>query len=274
MSKPKTIYIKYIGIALLCFVVFLLIPSKMKEESRPRNFHEIKEGGKLKVATEYNSIGFFADGDTISGFYYELINAFANAQQLEVEVIPVMSFEERMNGLHNGSYDIVASSIPLTLSKDSSYLLSKPLIKSKQILVQRKPAAANDSLYINSQIDLAGKTLYLIKGSPAINRIYNMSNEIGDTIYINEMGKYGQEQLIAMVAHGDIDYAVCNEDIAKTSLEDFPQIDISTDIGFNQFYSWAVDSSATELLDSLNHWIINYTQQKEFDALYKKYFPQ
>ena len=272
MAKSKAFYIKYIGIALVCFIVFLLIPSKKKDEVHYRDFQEIQESGLLKVATEYNSIGFFADQDTVSGFYYDLINAFANDQNLKVEILPIMSHEERMKGLYNGDFDIIASNIPLTINNDSLYILSKPLIRSKLILVQRKPTTDDDSLFIKSQIDLAGKTLHVVKGSPVKDRINNMSNEIGDTIYIDEIDKYGQEQLIALVAHGNIDYAVCNEDIAKAALDSFPQIDINTDISFNQYYSWAVNSHAPILLDTLNNWLLNLTKSKQYQELYKKYY--
>ncbi len=103
--------------------------------------------------------------------------------------------------------------------------------------MQRK-VGENDSLAIRSQLDLAGKTLNVVKGSPSILRIRNLSNEIGDTIYVNEIEKYGSEQLIAMVAHGDIDYAVCDEGIARMAVDSLPQLDINTAISFTQFYSW------------------------------------
>ena len=73
-------------------------------------------------------------------------------------------------------------------------------------------------MYIHSQLELARKTLHVVKGSPVLLRIHNLSNEIGDTIYIQEVEKYGPEQLLAMVAHGDIDYTVCDESIAQASI--------------------------------------------------------
>ena len=87
------------------------------------------------------------------------------------------------------------------------------------MLVQRKPVSEYDSLFIKNQLDLAGRTLHVVKGSPSILRIRNLGNEIGDTIYTNEVEKYGSEQLIAMVAHGDIDYVVCDESIARTAAD-------------------------------------------------------
>ena len=93
---------------------------------------------------------------------------------------------------------------------------------------------------------------------PSILRIRNLGNEIGDTIYVEEIEKYGSEQLIALVAHGDIDYAVCDESIARTAADSIPQIDINTAISFTQFYSWGVSKQSPILLDSLNTcWIVS-----------------
>ena len=143
---------------------------------------------------------------------------------------------------------------------------------NKQVLVQRKATVENDSLYIRSQLDLAQKTLHVIKGSPSILRIQNLGNEIGDTIYIKEIEKYGPEQLISLVAHGDINYAVCDESIAQAAADSLPQIDINTAISFTQFYSWAVSKQSPVLLDSLNAWLDRFQKEEEYQKIYKKYY--
>ena len=166
----------------------------------------------------------------------------------------------------------MANSTVVTTEYIDSLLFTRPIILNKQVLVQRKPEKENDSLYIHSQLELARKTLHLVKNSPAILRIHNLSNEIGDTIYIKEVEKYGQEQLLAMVAHGDIDYAVCDESIAQASINDFPQLDIETAISFSQFYSWGVSKRSPILLDSLNSWLNDYVKTPAFKLLRKKYY--
>ena len=201
LLRPK--YLKYVVLGLISALVVTCWPRKEKPKGHPRDYAEIKESGILHAATEYNSISFYVDGDTVSGFHYELIEAFARDKGLQVQVSPVMSFNQRLEGLANGTYDVVAYGIPATSELKDSLLLTSPIILSKQVLVQRK-VGENDSLAIRSQLDLAGKTLNVVKGSPSILRIRNLSNEIGDTIYVNEIEKYGSEQLIAMVAHGDI----------------------------------------------------------------------
>lgn len=274
MNLPNNKYIKLAGLGITIAILLLLIlwPPHKKPVGHPRDYAEIMKEGILHAATEYNSISFYVDGDTVSGFHYELIEAFARDKGLQAQVSPVMSFNERIEGLNNGTYDVIAYSILATSELKDSLLLTSPIILSKQVLIQRKAGKDNDSLYIKSQLDLAGKTLHVVKGSPSIQRIQNLGNEIGDTIYIKEIEKYGSEQLISLVAHGNIDYAVCDESIAEIAVDSFPQLDINTAISFTQFYSWAVSKQSPVLLDSLNSWLSRFRKGEEYERIYQKYY--
>lgn len=273
MKPIKRNYLKYLLLGVICFLVLWLWPQKKeKENGHPRDYVEIIASGILHAATEYNSISFYVDGDTVTGFHYELIEAFARDKGIQAQVSPVMSFGQRLQGLETGKYDVIAYGILVTSELKDSLLLTSPIILSKQVLVQRKPVSEHDSLFVKNQLDLAGRTLHVVKGSPSILRIRNLGNEIGDTIYTNEVEKYGSEQLIAMVAHGDIDYAVCDESIARAAADSLPQLDISTDISFTQFYSWGVSKQSPVLLDSLNSWLTKFREGKEYKEIYRKYY--
>lgn len=270
----KKLFRYLVPVVIVLALLFSLRNCEKKEKpvGHPRDYAAIAKEGILRVATEYNSISFYVDGDTVSGFHYELIEAFARDKGLKVEVNPLMSFEERLKGLSEGQYDVIAYGILATSELKDSLLLTSPIVLNKQVLVQRKENSENDSLYIRSQLDLARRTLHVVKGSPSILRIRNLGNEIGDTIYIQEIEKYGDEQLIALVAHGDIDYAVCDESIAEAAADSLPQIDINTAISFTQFYSWAVSKQSPVLLDSLNTWLDKFQKEKEYRKIYQKYY--
>lgn len=265
-------YLKYLVLGLISALVVTYWPRKEKEKGRPRDYAEIVASGILRAATEYNSISFYVDGDTVTGFHYELIEAFAHNKGLQTKVSPVMGFDKRLEGLSDGTYDVIAYGLLATSELKDSLLLTEPIILSKQVLVQLKATDENDSLFIKSQLDLAGKTLHVVKGSPAILRIRNLGSEIGDTIYVKEIEKYGSEQLISLVAHNDIDYAVCDESIARAAIDSLPQLDINTDISFTQFYSWGVSKQSPVLLDSLNAWLSAYRQGEEYRKIYRKYY--
>lgn len=255
----------------LSAVFFHSQPDHMPSPS-PRSYQEIVESGVLRAVTEYNSISYHAQEDTISGLHYELLQAFARSKGLKAEITPEMSIEKRLEGIQNGTYDILANNVLINSDRKDSMLFTQAILLGRQILVQRKPTNENDSSYIDSLLKLAQKTIHVVKESPSILRIQNLSNEIGDTIYIEEVEKYGQEQLLAMVANADIDYTICDESIALTVIKDMPQLDIKTAISFTQFYSWGVNKENNILLDTLNVWLEAYKQTPEFQRLLKKYY--
>lgn len=277
-TQPRLRILRYMVPVIIVSAIIFIARSCGKEEKtitgHPRDYADIVQEGLLRVATEYNSISFHVDGDSISGFHYELIKAFAHDKGLQVKITPMMSFEERLKGLNEGHYDIIACDIPATSILKDSLLLTSPIVLNRQVLVQRKKKEEDDSLYIRTQLDLAQRTLHVVKGSPSILRIQNLGNEIGDTIYIKEIEKYGSEQLISMVAHEDIDYAVCDESIARAAADSLPQIDIHTAVSFTQFYSWAVSKQSPALLDSLNAWLSVFRQSKEYQKIYKEYYKE
>ena len=275
VTRPKIRLLRYlipVIIVLALLFCFRRCDNQQKQPLPPRDYADIIREGVVRVATEYNSISFYVDGDTVAVFNYELIQAFGRDKGLRVDISPYMSFEDRLRGLSEDRYDVIAYGILATSKLKDSLLLTSPIVLNKQVLVQRKATVENDSLYIRSQLDLAQKTLHVIKGSPSILRIQNLGNEIGDTIYIKEIEKYGPEQLISLVAHGDIDYAVCDESIAQAAADSLPQIDINTAISFTQFYSWAVSKQSPVLLDSLNAWLDRFQKEEEYQKIYKKYY--
>ncbi len=279
---------------LLTLVLMLLIPDGKREKPKgsPRDYAEIAESDTLRAVTEYNTLSFHVKADSLSGFYYELVKAFARDHGLQLSITPEMSFHKRLEGLSNGKYDLIAYGMLATSELKDSLLLTTPIVLNRQVLVQRKPmplpadstsqlkmepiaphaVAPDSSRYVKSQLDLAGKTLHIVKGSPSILRIHHLASEIADTIYIKEVERYGQEQLISMVAHGDIDYAVCDESIARLAADSLTQIDIRTAISFTQFYAWGVSKKSPTLRDSLNNWLNTFKEGDEYKRIYRKYF--
>jgi ABC-type amino acid transport substrate-binding protein len=271
--QPHTV-LRYFALCLLASTLaMLLVRRPAAPPTLLRDYADIDTARTLRAVTDYNAIAFYADTDSLAGFHYELAGAFARHHGWTLSMTPAMTFRQRLEGIVDGRYDLIANGIPVTDRLRDTLLFTRPIVLTKQVLVQRRPATpADDTLYIKSQLDLAGRTLYVVKGSPALLRISNLSNEIGDTIYVRQMGDYGAEQLIALVAHGDIDYAVCDENIARAALDSLPQLDIDTDISFTQFYAWAVGRHAPALRDSINTWLDTYLQSRDYRRLYAKYF--
>lgn len=266
--KANKVYRYLLPTALVTGIVIILFARKPSVvETSPRDYDSIAREGTLRVTIERNSVSFHAEEDTFSGFDYTLIHAFAKSKGLKLEIIPEMSHERRVRGLEKGRYDIIACGMIVNQALKDSLLFTSPLALDRLVLVRRKADSAN----VKSPLDLAKHTLHVVKGSPATLRIRNLEEEIGDTIRIEETTRCGQERLMSLVAHGDIDFAVCDESIAQAALDSFPTLSVNTPLGFTQFYAWAVSKKSPALLDSLNTWIKVFKDTKEYKELLRKY---
>lgn len=271
MKSRKLLVVYIILLVCILIVMFRLWPYK-KEPVAPRDYPEIKEEGILRMVTEYNQSGYYIAGDTIEGFQYELSQAIAALSGLEVQTQLEMSLAESFRELSDNQCDVIARNIPITSEIKENHLFTEPIVFNKQVLVQRTKEANNGIQPIRNQLDLAQKTLYIPKNSPALLRLQNLAHEIGDTIYVKEDELYSSEQLAIMVAKGDINYAVCDQQIARLSKENLPEIDIDTDISFTQLQSWAVRKDSPILLDSLNSWLSQIKKSGLYDQIYKRYY--
>ena len=141
-TRPKLRLFRYLIPVILVLAILFSVRQCGKEEKpsgHPRDYAAIAKEGILRVATEYNSISFYVDGDTISGFHYELIEAFARDKGLEARITPIMSFDERLKGLSEGHYDVIAFGILATSALKDSLLLTSPIVLNKQVLSTRRP---------------------------------------------------------------------------------------------------------------------------------------
>ena len=244
---------------------------KRNTNAPTRDYQEIINSGNLNVVTDYNSFGYFVSGDTIDGFQYEMIKRLENDWGIKVNIFLENRLDDNLYGLNKGVYDIVARNIPINSELKENFGFTQVIVRNKQVLVQRKPEY-NDSIPpIRQHLDLAKKQITVSENSPAILRLQNLSDEIGDTIFVKQNPTYGEEQLVMMVASGDIDYTVCSEIVARNLAKEFPEIDIDTDISFTQLESWAVRKESPTLLDSLNNWLSKLVNSEEFNKKLKEF---
>lgn len=239
-----------------------------------RDYTEVKQEGVLRMVTEYNQSGYFISDQVLQGFQYELSREIAKLAGVEVQVHLEMSLDKSFEGLNKNLYDVVARNIPITSELKEEYLFLEPIVLNKQVLVQRKPAHKTDRRLLRNQLELGKKTLYVPQNSPALQRLSNLQHEIGDTIHVVQDPLYSSEQLIIRVARGEIDYAVCDQQIAQIAQKQFPEIDTQTDISFTQLQAWVVRKNAPILGDSLNAWLQQIRDNGTYNRIYKHYYLQ
>jgi membrane-bound lytic murein transglycosylase MltF len=274
MIAKKQLY-SYVILLVIVVIAMIMIRNSLTSKAEPKelnDYNEIIEKGEMNVVTDYNTIGYFVSGDTVQGFQYEMINALMKAWDIHINIFLENNLQDNLNGLQEGRYDLVARSIPVNSELKDSFNFTEPLILNKLVLVQRKSQFNDSTQPLRQHLELAKKTIHVSEGSPSILRLNNLSHEIGDTIFVIENLTYEAEQLVMMVASGEIEYTVCDEKVAIQLSEKLPEIDIETDISFTQIESWAVRIDCPILLDSVNSWLIRFKETREFKNLIAKYY--
>ena len=243
------------------------------------DLNEFRERGKIIAVTDFNSTNYFIYKGEPMGFHFELLKSFSDYVGLNLEIITENDIKKSISMLNSGEADILAVDLSTSSSREKVIRFTEPISQTRQVLIQRKPnrwnSMTNDEIektLIRNQLDLAGKTVYVQVGSSAFGSLKNLEDEIGDTISIIEV-PYEAEELITLVARREIDYAVCDENIAVVNSGYYPVIDVGTPVSFSQNLAWGVRKvKSDKLASSLNGWILSFKKSSTYALLYAKYF--
>lgn len=262
-----------IGIAFIAFIVLVVAfwgfhQSKNKVHDLPG----ILKSGRLSVLTDSSSIGFSVKGDTVSGFQYEIVKAFADTLGVELVISEKNDLKACMDGIRTGDYDIIANLVPVTTEWGKNASFTIPFFTSREVLVQRIESESSKSNYIKKQNELANDTIYIPVNSPFKMRLNHLSNEIAEPIHILEMKNKSSEQMVRLVSRGKIRFTICNEQFAQKLKLKFPNIDVSLPIGFAQQQAWVVHPNSPQLLEKLNEFLDDFIGSSAYWNIYRKYY--
>ncbi|MDD2514543.1 MAG: transporter substrate-binding domain-containing protein [Proteiniphilum sp.] len=272
LQKRLQLYLVLLVVAGGAMIMLYHLIGRQTQTPLVRDYSEILASGEMNVVTDYNSIGYYVSGDTAAGFQLEMMRALEQEWGIKVNIYLENSLDANLQGLLEQQYDLVARSIPVNMALRDSFAFTDPITYNRLVLVQRKALFNEGEEPVRQHLELASRQIHVAAGSQAIMRLNNLSREIGDTILIHEDPLYETEQLVMMVASGDIDYTVCDKQMALRLSEVLPEIDIETELSFTQLESWALRRDAPRLLDSLNSWLNRFRETKQFNQIYRNYY--
>lgn len=241
---------------------------------------KIKERDTLIAIVDNSSTGYFLYKGQPMGYEYDLLNLLASELDVKLKLIVTKNIDEAFQKLNLGEGDIVAHNLTITKSRKEQVSFTTPHYQTRQVLVQRMPDNWRkmklheiEEVLIRNPIDLIGKEVYVRKGSSYFTRLKHLSEEVGgDIMAVEGFADVETEALIKMVAEGEIEYTIADDDVAKVNKAYYPNIDIKTAISFPQRIAWAVRKNSPDLLDGVNSWIGKMQKQTAYYVIYNKYF--
>jgi membrane-bound lytic murein transglycosylase F len=292
-SKKINVSFKFFPHLLLLLIPIIFLTSCLKTHQEkinqslagsdvPQHFRisEIQQRGRLIATTDYSSTDYFIYRGEPMGFQYEKLKMFADYLGVDLEITVATNIDDAFRILDEGKADLIAMDLTVTLDRLKKVDFTKPILQTRQMLVQRKPENWRkmrtwddiEKSLIRNPIDLAGKTVVVQKGSAHTERLNNLSEEIGWPIQIEEDPVYEVEQLVESVAIGEIEYTVCDEHLASFYERQYPDIDIRTPISFPQNIAWAVRPDSDSLRVAIDSWLSENNNSFASKHLIDKYF--
>ncbi len=250
-----------------------------KEKVVSFDLDSIGARGRLIAVTEFSSTNYYVYKGEPMGFTYELLKAFSDHLGIDLDIVTENHTENAIGMLETGRADLLATGIFADLLKNQNIIFTVPVEETSRVLVQRKPRnwQKMNTLSVEKSMlrDLTApgiKTLYIQEGSSQPEYLYSVKNKTGKPFTFIGV-PYDSEELIQLVEDGEIDYAVCNEDVAHVNSTYYPDIDVSTKVSPSKGLSWGVrKKDSAKLLEELDRWITTFRKTDTYASLYVKYY--
>lgn len=232
----------------------------------------IKLRGKLRVSTDYNSTNYFIYKGRAMGFQYELLKALAEELDVKLELNVENDLQTAFSSLESGNIDLIGMNLAITTDRQERFNFTIAHSQSKQVLIQRKASKSDSVPLIRNQLDLKDKLVHVQQASAYVERLENLSKEIGGSIHLEKLDRIEVEELIEQVSKGEIDYTIADENVAKVNKSYYPNIDTATEISFPQDMAWALRKGSKELTEAINLWLKKFKKTARYNQIYRKYF--
>ena len=145
----------------LALVAIMLICTLAGCGAKGKTLAEVKEAGKLTVATSPDFPPFESlEGDKVVGIEVDILNLIAKELGVELEIIQ-MDFDSVLLGVQSAKYDCGMSGITANEDRKQNMLFTTPYYNAAQVIVVKEGSA------IAGKADLTGKKVSVQTGTTA-----------------------------------------------------------------------------------------------------------
>ena len=286
MKKANIITAAIVVVVLTVIGIWMVIYEKEKkpasetlcEQPINRDLEHIAADGKLVALIDFSPTSYFVYKGIPMGFHYDMLKDLAEHLGLQLEVKVETDIARMLNMLNKGEVDVIAMDLAISLSRKQLVSFVNPHLITRQMLVQRLPddfqtmsTREIEQKLVRSLLELRKKEIYIPSNTSYNIRLQHIQEETGGKIDVITRTGAGVEQLIEMVAKGEIDYTICDEHLANIEKSYYRNIDVETPISFDQEVAWAVRKTSPTLLDAINVWQKRFMQSRKYSFLVKKY---
>ena len=221
------------------------------------------DGEVYRVAGDYKFPPYeYVDTDGIfKGFNVDMLKAISLVTGMNFEFIP-MRWEDAYNSIESGQAEIIQG------MKDSEERREKFLFSNSLLMNSQSIFVLDKNRGINSENDLAGKTVALMSRDSVFRRI---SNKKGIKIIEYE----SLEEALDALLDSRVDAMIGNTLVVNYLCKEKDTIDLIKIVGNalnEQKYAMAVAKGNNDLMDKLNSGLKEIQKNGMYELIYRKWF--
>ncbi len=256
-------------------IVLLGASCKDQKETKEQEFwknpaltdlEDIKKRGTIRAVVDNSSTSYYIYRGRRMGYEYELLQNLAKDLGVQLRLVITDDLDEAFRFLNQGKADIIAMNLEMSEERKKYAAFTEPTNRLSTVLVQRA-----DGELLTDLSQLNEKTVHLRNGSIYIEQMEAVRDTLQLEFDIVEVQE-SSEKMVDMVASGEIDFTVVDNDIALVNATYYDNIDVNLEINEASEVGWAVRKNAPQLLEAINQWIQKGKDSAFFAILYGKYF--
>lgn len=226
-----------------------------------RDWQAIVDAGRLRMLTVNSATTYYLWRGELLGFDYELMDAFAKANDLALEVVVASGIDELFAWLQEGRGDVVAAGLTSLAGREAmGVAFASPYLEVRETFVTAGAPIVDFEGLRGRRVTVSPHTSYAV----ALAAL----DDAGFTI---DYAERATEAILDGVAKGELDATLADSHRARLAATFHPNLALGLDVG-KKGLAWAVRRENPELLRRLDEYARQGYRGYEFNVLYNKYF--
>ena len=228
-----------------------------------RDWDAIVASGRIRMLTVNAPVTYYLWRGELLGFEYELVRSFAEAHDLELEVIVAAEISGLLDGLVAGRGDLIAAGlVPTDERADMGLRFTRPYLHIRELFV-----TAGEPI-----TDLAGLAGRRIAVNPLTSYAATLRNLRAQAVFDLEFVDRSTSAILADIAAGGLDATLVDSHRGELETTFDDRLSLGLALEPEKGLAWAVHRDNEKLKRRLDAFIGERYRGYEFNVLRNKYF--
>ncbi|NWG87785.1 MAG: membrane-bound lytic murein transglycosylase MltF [Hydrogenophilaceae bacterium] len=234
----------------------------------PKPIESPEQSGTLVVVTRGSPATYYiSPSGQPTGFEYDLLSRFAEANGWQLRVEPVNSLDELFERIDNGTAHIAAAGLSATPARDLKYTLGPKYAEVTEQLICR-----SEKDLPKRPKDLAGKRIEVVANSSHVDALWWLRLR-HPTIKWSEIEAAGEDELLERVQSGLSDCTVADSTAFSIARHFYPDIGVALELGKPRSLVWMMPKNTPQAFaEKLADFFAAVKKSGDLKQLQERYF--